>query len=252
MTATPQPISDWQIAPEALRAQPGVVDVWRIWLGRYSGKVEDWCEMLDSHEQAQARRYRFGHLRENFVLRRAAVRQILGVYVDQAPASLVLRPGQNGRPELRHRWGLPAEMLDFNLSHSGDLALLAVAQGVRVGVDVEQVDRERPPWEIIGALAEGERAALGDLPEPERCEALYRVWVRKEAYLKVCGKGLSVSLDAFEVATAEQTDCVLLRDGTGQLDAAWSACNLSLGHDFCGCVVAAGKDVRVRCFESMF
>jgi 4'-phosphopantetheinyl transferase len=92
----------------------------------------------------------------------------------------------------------------FNLSHSGDRALLAVALDVDVGVDIEAM---RPEVEFR-AIAErmfsaAERAAFARLADGELAPAFYRVWTRKEAFIKLLGDGLSFPLEDFDVSLDE-------------------------------------------------
>jgi len=97
--------------------------------------------------------------------------------------------------------GSPSQAIDFNLSHSGDLAVYAVARDCDVGVDVEQL---RPIAEAL-QIAEKffsapERAELATVPHAQLPEAFLNCWTRKEAYVKALGDGLSAPLDSFQVS----------------------------------------------------
>lgn len=100
------------------------------------------------------------------------LRQILATYLDTAPEALEFGYGEHGKPRLQNAGGP-----EFNLSHSGELLLVAVGEGRAVGVDVERVDprRDRPP-------------------------TFYEEWVRREARLKCLGIGLLGELPADPVA----------------------------------------------------
>jgi 4'-phosphopantetheinyl transferase len=89
----------------------------------------------------------------------------------------------------RHQWR-------FSLSHSGDLVYVAIAQALRVGVDVEQV-RPALDWEAAGELClePVERQQLMRIPASDRCAAFHRIWCRKEALAKAAGKSMHVPLD---------------------------------------------------------
>jgi 4'-phosphopantetheinyl transferase len=129
----------------------------------------------------------------------AALRLVLGRLTGRAPEGLRFerRCGHcgatgHGKPHLADR-----SELDFNISHSGELALIAVARGRRVGVDVERV---RPRTDVLaiarGSFSVRERRAIesGETDEARR-EAFFRCWTRKEAYLKARGEGLAGGLD---------------------------------------------------------
>src|SRR6185503_1727872 len=91
--------------------------------------------------------------------------------------------------------------LEFNLSHSGALALVAAARGRPVGVDVE---RHRPGVETLEIAARfftpRELGALRALDADGRVAGFFLCWTRKEAYVKARGEGLTVPLDAFDVS----------------------------------------------------
>jgi 4'-phosphopantetheinyl transferase len=128
-----------------------------------------------------------------------ALRLVLGEITGTAPERLRFerRCGHcggagHGKPRLAGR-----SDLDFSISHSGELALIAVARGRRVGADVERV---RPRTDVLaiarGSLSARERRAIEALATDEaRREAFFRCWTRKEAYLKALGVGLAGGLD---------------------------------------------------------
>jgi 4'-phosphopantetheinyl transferase len=133
------------------------------------------------------------------VVSHVALRLLLSELTGTAPESLRFerRCGHcgghgHGKPHLSGR-----SDIDFNISHSGGLALVAVARGRRVGADVERV-RERTDVLAIarGSLSARERHAIESsaTDEPRR-EAFFRCWTRKEAYLKGRGVGLAGGID---------------------------------------------------------
>ena len=152
--------------------------------------------VLSDSERDRAERFRFDDDRRRYVVAHAATRSILGQRLSVSPELLQFTAGQFGKPEL-----IGGGDLQFNLSHSGDLALLAVTHGAAVGVDVEQLDRVRRGGEAIERfLSARERHDLAQLSGNERETALARLWVCKEAWLKATGEGLSRPLDSFDMA----------------------------------------------------
>ena len=137
--------------------------------------------------------------RERFLLGRGGLRWLLGTLLDCAAAELPLSEGSHGKPELR---GGP----QFNVSHAGDLVLLAVHRHWPIGVDVER-ERFDLDWEAIGrrVLPASELQALRQLPPALRAAGYLRAWCRLEAKLKARGDGLSglAALAAWE-ETAQQ------------------------------------------------
>jgi 4'-phosphopantetheinyl transferase len=122
---------------------------------------------------------------ERYLVARAALRELLGHWLERPPAEVTIEVGPHGKPSCA---GAPA----FNLSHSGDLILLAFHGGGEVGVDVEQA-RPDLDWRPIAerVLSRPEVAALGDLPAPAQACAFLQAWCRLEARLKADGEGLA-------------------------------------------------------------
>lgn len=221
-------IRAWQPAGPAGSPPPGMVDVWTIALDVGSrGQLP--LGDLAADELDRASRLRFDADRRRFVASRAALRQILGRCLDVPPSDVSLGVALGGKPCLdpaRH-----GEWLRFNLSHSGDLALLAVSGDGEIGVDVERV---RPVPELAAVAARyfspHEQASLAALPAERRARAFLSCWTLKEAYLKACGDGLSRRLAAFDVTVGEECEPCLLevRDRPGD-EHRWTLVRLELG-----------------------
>jgi 4'-phosphopantetheinyl transferase len=123
--------------------------------------------------------------RRQLVGTRSALRAILGDYLDIRPREVPLVFA--GKPRVA---GVD---LEFSVAHSGELALIAVAR-VAVGVDVERVEPiagDEFVDLVAFVLAATEQAELMTLGEDERLEGYYRVWTRKEAYVKATGEGIT-------------------------------------------------------------
>lgn len=153
--------------------------------------------LLDAGEAARADRFQRDEDRARFIASHAALRLVLGRALRVDPAAVMVRAGTTGRPIL----AMPAGGLDFNLSHSGDVALIGHVRGARIGVDVE-VRRPLPDALRIARshFAPDEARALAALPAASREAAFFELWTRKEAVVKATGAGLSSPLAAFCVS----------------------------------------------------
>jgi 4'-phosphopantetheinyl transferase len=184
------------------------------------GEVHVWAASLDRSARSGEERRR---------LRRGLLRAILSSYAGCDPQRLEVRPAAGGKPELVPAPG--AAPLEFNCSSSGELAVYAVAHGLRVGVDVERVRAVREPLELARAvLTERDRAALAALPGARRHEAFLQRWTETEAHLKGRGDGLA----GLGAAAAGGT---------------WSTRPLRLGGGYVGAVAAEDLGWRLRCWR---
>jgi 4'-phosphopantetheinyl transferase len=121
--------------------------------------------------------------------------------MDRPPAALCFAESEYGKPHLADQ---DVGAVAFNLSHSGDVVLLAFARNGNVGVDVEcwthRTDEPAMDSIALGVFSEHERAALSRLESSEKRAAFYSIWSRKEAYIKATGLGVSHGLDHFDVS----------------------------------------------------
>jgi 4'-phosphopantetheinyl transferase len=114
-----------------------------------------------------------------------------------------------GKPALRVSYG--RKSLEFNLTHSNGLALLAVTRGRKIGIDVEFV-RSDLAFERIAEqfFSARERAVLCSLPPEQQLLAFFNCWTRKEAYLKATGDGFTFDPHRLEVSVAPGHPATLL------------------------------------------
>ncbi len=120
---------------------------------------------------------------------------LLGRYLNVPPANIQFKYGSKGKPTLT-----VLETVNFNASHSGDLAVFAFTEHCKVGIDVEQI-RPLPDMQNIADrfFCSEEAVELMSLNANERKHAFFLCWTRKEAYIKAIGDGLSTPVDNFRV-----------------------------------------------------
>lgn len=215
------PIVDRQSLPT-----PPTVAVWHWSLLAGPGVQADLWGLLSFDERARAGRFHFPCDRRRYVVARGTLRTRLAAYLGCRASAVAFSYGAHGKPALRPP-GQGAR-LSFNLSHSDELAVLAVAGGAPVGVDVE---RARPVAEDFAAhaFAAEELAALRTLPARCRQAGVFACWTRREAYVKATGTGLSQPKDSFAVAVDPSRPARLLRtDADPDGIAYWTLTDLRL------------------------
>lgn len=233
----------WNPPPDLPALHGDEVHVWRIPLDLPVVAVEHVGLALDASERARAERLRFPRDRWRFVVARGALRAILGHYLAEEPAAMRFRYGPRGKPALD---GAGDGNWRFNLSHSGDLALLAVSRGRELGIDVEQVRPELAGESIARRFfSPNEVSALLGLSDGERHEAFFRCWTRKEAYIKARGDGFALRLDAFDVTLAPGEPAALLRTGQEPGDAArWALRDVRIDPGYVAALCVEGRGWR--------
>ena len=224
-------------SPDALQTE---THVWLIPLDATESEVALCEAILSDDELARANRYRFARDRRRFVTARAYLRRILSSYlgIDARAAQFVY--SSHGKPALSE---LHNTTIEFNLSHSDELAMLAVTKNVRVGIDIEF----GAALTDCRSLAErffhaDEVAQLATLPENAYKQAFLNVWTRKEALMKAIGMGLSISLEDV-VVSALPTDPPRILQAPG--DSAWNVCSLDPGAGYAASLVTEGALPRV-------
>jgi 4'-phosphopantetheinyl transferase len=180
---------------DSIRLGPRDVQVWAIWLTASEAALAFFHSTLSLDERDRAERFRFENLRRSYVLSRGGLRILLGHYLDCPPNEIKLLYGPKGKPALREE-----TRIQFNTSHSGQMALYAFTRDCELGVDVEELRELDDPEAIATRFFSGaEVSELLSLRPDERDLAFLRCWTRKEAYIKSIGDGLAIPLNHFQV-----------------------------------------------------
>jgi 4'-phosphopantetheinyl transferase len=187
---------DAALAVDVLRR--GEVVLWLVSLREPNSTVEAAAQVLSAGEMQRADQFRFLLHRNRFVLAHAALRHILCIYSACPASSIDFIVSPHGKPSLVNRNKGETGEIEFNMSHSEDLAVVAVSFGSILGVDVEQV-REMPDWRQMArqSFSDAEIAAIERMPPHEASVMFLRFWTRKEALLKAMGTGLQDDLSSF-------------------------------------------------------
>ncbi|MDP2606150.1 MAG: 4'-phosphopantetheinyl transferase superfamily protein [Deltaproteobacteria bacterium] len=201
------------------------------------------CEnLLATAERERAARFKFEKDRRLYTVAHAALRSILAGYLNIAPGDLEFEIGQRGKPRLAPTFS--KDSLEFNLSHSSEVALLAVTREREIGVDVEHIKEQFAFAEVAERyFTTREVSALRALPEALQRRAFYQCWTSKEAFLKAKGVGLSGELDEVEI--------VLAGEGRVQVKSTlpgWYLSELNPCAGYVGAVAWEGTDFDLNCY----
>jgi 4'-phosphopantetheinyl transferase len=189
----------WSANPDRWSLLDGEIHVWRVFLCEEEELLDRYQSLLSSGEKARADRFLVRHERNRFVITRAILRELLVGYLGCLPATVEFEHNPQGKPFL------PAKFLNrpvqFNVSHSRGLALLAFSLGRRVGVDVEFVQPGLAVDDIAREhFSRREIKELDALPQSLRAERFFVGWTRREACVKARGEGLRLLPEEFQVS----------------------------------------------------
>lgn len=185
--------------------------------------------LLSVDEAARARRFHFDRDRNRYARGRGFLRVMLGQVCGQDPAGLIFATGTQGKPFLQ---GSP---LAFNLSHSRDLAVLAVSRAGPLGVDLEFTDRQADVAGLAqSCLTPDEANVLAALPKEAQRARFFAFWTAKEARMKLTGQGLSLPPRQIALALQDGLPVGYLRPDTPAAQAVF----LDLGHPAASCCLA--------------
>lgn len=226
------------------------IQVWAVPLDPPAAEVARLGRLLAADETARAERFRFDRHCRRYIVGRGVLRTLLGHYLDRDPRQVSFRYGPNEKPYLAEPAPGPdaAHRLEFNLSNSDDLAVVAFTRGEEVGADVEKLRPLPDALDIAERFfSAGERRVLAKVPREEREQAFFRAWTRKEAYLKAVGTGITVPLDRFDVSLAPQDPPrILAMEGDEEKGARWSLFHLEPAESYLGAVAIQGDGWQLR------
>ena len=188
-------------------------------------------DLLSEAEHSRAARFAFERDRVRFIAAHVGLRLVLGGLLGTGANMIRLIEDENGKPRIA---GGTRPPLFFNLSHSHELAAVAVSASFEVGLDIERL-RPADLAGVVSMFSQGEQAALKTLP----ASYAFDVWTRKEAYMKAIGVGLTLPLDSFEVSVGPDKPVRLVKAAGAPEEAArWQMLPLVPADGYVGAVAA--------------
>jgi 4'-phosphopantetheinyl transferase len=208
-------------------------------------------EALTLDDRARADRYKFETDRRRFCVARSSLRTILGRYLKVKPGRLQLDTGDYGKPFFRNRAATLG--LRFNMSHSNQLALMAVTRDREVGIDIEYMRSDFVTAEVVDHFFSSvEVAQFHSVPNELKTRSFFDCWTRKEAYIKARGEGMSCPLDHFDVSLMPGEPARLLasRVAPGESER-WAFEELHAGDGYAATVAVEGQSSRLVLWDLM-
>ena len=187
----------WVTPPTRLELGEHEIAVWKTILEREPSDIARLRETLSEDEQERASRFHFARDRDHFIIARGTLKMLLGEYLGTPARGVRFRYSAQRKPTL----DAEHPSIDFNISHTQNMAVFAFARHRRIGIDVEKIQRDFNVEDIAKRyFSVCECQELFSLPSELQSEAFFLGWTRKEAYLKARGEGLHLPLDSFSVS----------------------------------------------------
>ena len=221
--------------PQCKLPAAAIIEVWTIDLDRPLNPEANLEGILSIEERNRAERYIYSKDASRFRLCRAMLRLGLAWYLETTPQKIALATNRHGKPCIAE-----CSTLNFNVSHSGGLGVIAFTTVGEVGVDVEAIRCDVGAVEIASAhFTRTEAAMIAAAATPqEQASAFLRLWTRKEALLKATGCGLLCGLDGVDVSHGP-LDQVRLCNATGdRAESFWRVQDLEWIEGYTGAVAA--------------
>lgn len=243
---TPRPATEWILPVAAPLLGPAEAHVWKAQLPAPGEEATEGIHLLDVGERDRADRFHFAEHRRQYIFSHVVLRTVLAHYAGLPPAQLRFATKAAGKPVLD---GVNARGLEFNLSHSGRMTLVAVSGSSAVGVDVEEWSANVEVDDLAKHFfSTGECLALGQLSHEAGRRAFFACWSRKEAYIKATGLGVTAGLDYFDVVVDPAGPARLLADRRHPAATrSWQLTDLDVGAGFAA-AIATSSGSTVRCF----
>jgi len=221
------------------------VHVWRAWLNPEEMDLNQIKTRLSEDEHVIANQFHYKRDRDRYVLSHGILREILSQYLFIAPEAICFSRSETGKPVLETN----PRQIQFNMSHSGEMALFAFSQGRAVGVDIEHVHSIKDLEATAKSfLSPSEMKAFLNLPSKMKLESFLRTWTRKEALSKAIGRGLRMPLEDLDVGLYPNDTHLDKRSEKDEAQTDWHVLDLTPADEYVGALAAESFEGRLHLF----
>jgi len=208
-------------------------------------QIQQLLKLLTKAEKERASRFKFEKHQRGYSVARGSLRKILAGQLKLKPEELDLIYTKTGKPLISENQN--KKNILFNLSHSNELAVIALTLNKPVGIDLEYLTDKK---DLLGLakrfFTNKEYEIISSLAKDKQNEAFYRAWTRKEAYLKATGEGIS-GIEKVEVSVLEKEPPKILNTPSETGD--WSLYNIQTPNSYIASLAVQGKEHKIKQFE---
>lgn len=224
---------NWQVPEKIPELDNAGIHVWKASVKDFTAK--QFWPILSNPEKIRANRFVFPEHQDRFIIVHGILRNLLADYLHAKPEDLSFKTNKFGKPKINN--------INFNISHSRDLALFAISNNYDVGVDIEFINKDIDLDIAERFFSAHEAQALLKLPITQQPKAFFNCWTRKEAFIKAIGTGLSFPLHKFDVDISYNKDSLLLNIRDAKYKPSdWKIFNLNVAKDYAAALCQKPKN----------
>lgn len=239
----------WQRPPGTVLLSTEYIDIWRVPLDLPSAQIDKYHAVLSGDELERCDKFKSAKRRREFIIGRGALRTLIGQCLKLDPSALNIVYSEHQKPCLPE--AVPGAPATFNLTHSHDLALIALTLERDIGIDIEYLRADVDFRKLARRFfSKQEVQSLESCTDARLTAAFFACWTRKEALLKALGKGIAFGLKEFSVSVDPLDREVDLLTHWDQAEASrWSILNMKPGPDYAAAVAASGGTFKLRLWD---
>lgn len=242
-------IGAWKSSPLNLKLSPDYLDIWQVPLSP-SPRMDRYRALLSRDELDRCGRFKSEKRRREYTIIRGLLRLLIGRCMDVDPSTFEFAYTEHQKPYLpAASLGVP---ISFNITHSHNLALIALTLERMIGVDIEFI-RHNVEFRKLAKrfFSKQESRALDAYDDTLLPAAFFACWTRKEAFVKALGDGIAFGLHDFTVSVdPRDREVALLTDRDSNESGKWSIINLDIVSDYAAAIAANGEKFKLRLWNS--
>lgn len=200
------------------------VHIWIINWKSIQSWIKNYRGILTEKERESSRAYYFKEDRSRGETGKILTRLLAAHYLQISYTQIMVIANSYGKPII---YSTDGELINHNVSHSGDYVVLAFSLQGTIGVDIEKM-RTLPEYQEIASSFH--RNEYLKICNKKSLKVFYRIWTAKEAYVKAKGVGLNIDLESFEIR-----DSVIYRNSIPQKQ--WEIFYYTIQNTYSGAVV---------------
>jgi len=222
------------------------VHIWFINFNISEDDITLLYKFLSEDEIVKASKFKFNKDKICSIITRGALRLLSSKYLNIKPEDIPFKYGDYGKPDYDFKTNLK-----FNISHSGQMAVIGFVLNDDIGVDIEEIKTNFDVLDIASNyFSNSEIEALKNLSLESQTKGFYRCWTRKESFIKANAKGLSFPLDSFSVSidSDEKTELLETNWDKNETDL-WKLFSFSPQKNYIGAVSVKGNIQNIKYFN---